>query len=365
MGCVAIASLSISSPAAQVREADSTLDAELSALLEAHREAFRALPIRSAQGDDEARPASARPDGRAPAGVRYAELALYEGWSLEIRMSRNEQDGLRDKRDTISSSEIFAQGYSHAPRELTTDRIDFMLLYGMERDTTLFAGLPWISREMKIDTQSGSFDTETEGVGDLRLGIVTEYEFLDREVLNLTLGLSIPTGSIKEDDRDDNGQSMRLPYSMQLGTGTFDLLPGVTWMTHSDPWTLGLQGLGRIHLGDNGEGWARSNEGEVSAWAARSLTDATAASLRLRGVYWGDVHGRDDELDATRNPLEDRTRQGGERIDAIGGFHWQLGDGLQDVRSLGLEVGVPVAEWLDGPGISTRAWAVLAWRISF
>ena len=87
--------------------------------------------------------------------------------------------------------------------------------------------------------------------------------------------------------------------------------------------------------------------------------------MRLRGVYWGDVHGRDDELDATRNPLEDRARQGGERIDAIGGFHWQLGDGLQDVRSLGLEVGVPVAEWLDGPGISTRAWAVLAWRISF
>ena len=85
----------------------------------------------------------------------------------------------------------------------------------------------------------------------MRLGIVTDYDLLGAEWLHLTLGLSIPTGSIKEGDRDVTGQSMRGPYSMQLGTGTFDLLPGVTWLTHSHPRTLGLGRAqpDRVHRG--------------------------------------------------------------------------------------------------------------------
>jgi hypothetical protein len=298
--------------------------------------------------------------------VRFAELSQHEQWLLQIRLSRLEQKGLRDKRNGVSSFELFSQGYTHAPREMSTDRVDFLLLYGMEPGTTLFADLPWISRKMKLDVVGGErFDTEAEGVGDLRLGVVHEMKRESDRVLLATLGVSIPTGSVDERDRDETGTSVTLPYAMQLGTGTFDLHPGLTWMRQSTTWSFGAQSLVRIHLGQNDRDWSRSNEGEISTWVARSLSASVAASLRVRALFWGDLHGAETNLDPDRNPLEDRSRQGGERYELIGGVNWQLGDGVNAVRSLSLELGVPVEEWLDGPGLSTHGWAAMAWRYSF
>ena len=44
--------------------------------------------------------------------------------------------------------------------------------------------------------------------------------------------------------------TLRLPYAMQLGTGTFDLLPGLTYSGHKDAWSWGGQYSAAIRLED-------------------------------------------------------------------------------------------------------------------
>ena len=308
----------------------------------------------------------ARADARPPAAVRYADLAAHEEWLLQVRADHHEFDGLRDRRDDISSSQIFGQGYTHAPTEMTRDRVEFLLLYGLQPETSVFAELPWTRQSMDIETVGGgTLETDNQGLGDVKLGVVHDLSLSEFERLRGTFGVSIPTGSVDETDRDENGNNIRLPYVMQNGTGTFDLHPGLTWTRQYDDWSWGAQGLARFHLGRNDEDWARSDEGEVSIWAARPFHECLSGSVRARGVFWGDVHKGDANLDPDRNPLEDNTRQGGERYELIGGLNWRLDDANHVHRTLSLEVGFPVDEWLDGPGLASEFWAVLAWRHSF
>lgn len=51
--------------------------------------------------------------------------------------------------------------------------------------------------------------------------------------VHLNIGVSLPTGSTSETGTilAPNGTrpTVRLPYAMQLGSGTYDLLPGITY----------------------------------------------------------------------------------------------------------------------------------------
>ncbi len=308
----------------------------------------------------------ARPDARAPAGVVFTDTLDVDEWMIHLRYQRIEQEGLRDGTDDIPDSEIFAFGYSTAPQEMTTDILDFLVLYGLGDSWTLFAEMPWISRDMENLTDGGvGFSTEADGIGDVQLGTLLELLEEDGSRLIANLGLSVPTGSTDEDDADENGASRMLPYSMQLGTGTYDLHPGLSWLVQYDTWAWGAQGQFRVRIGRNDEDWARSNEGDLSAWVIKGFSPTVAGSLRVRGYFWGDVYGEAGELDPNANPLEDPSAQGGERYDLVGGLTWQPGGGYETIRTLDLEGGKPVTEWLDGPGLSTDVYLIVSWRYSF
>ena len=61
--------------------------------------------------------------------------------------------------------------------------------------------------------------------------------------LHLNAGLSLPTGDIDEEDDvlapTGMRPTLRLPYAMQLGTGTWDLLPGLTYNGNHHQWGWG------------------------------------------------------------------------------------------------------------------------------
>ncbi len=308
----------------------------------------------------------ARPDARPPVGVTFTDLLDAKEWMVYVRYERIEQDGMRDDMEDLSSQEIFDMGYEVAAEEMSTDVLDLQMFYGWDERWTLFAELPWIARKMDNETDTGDgFETEANGIGDLKLGTVRALHQGDGRKLVANLGLSIPTGSVDEADHDQNGERITLPYSMQIGTGTYNLHPGLSWLVQYDTWSWGAQGQWRLRVGRNDEDWAKSNEGDLSVWVAKGFSPSVSGSLRLRGYFWGDIHGESDELDPTVSPLNDRHTQGGERYDLVGGLTWQLGGGYETVRTLSVEVGKPVVEWLDGPGLSTDIYLLLGWRYSF
>lgn len=64
---------------------------------------------------------------------------------------------------------------------------------------------------------------------------------------------------------DGMGTTVRVPYAMQLGSGTYDLPPGITYNGHSGKVYWGGQYMGTFRLGEN-HGYSLGDKHTLSAW---------------------------------------------------------------------------------------------------
>ena len=66
---------------------------------------------------------------------------------------------------------------------------------------------------------------------------------------------------------------------MQLGSGTYDLLPGLTYLGQSDEWSWGVQTIETLRLGRNDEGYTLGDNLMATGWVARKWTGVFSTSL--------------------------------------------------------------------------------------
>jgi hypothetical protein len=231
---------------------------------------------------------------------------------------------------------------------------------------TLMAMLPFLRLDMEHRTRGGArFTTRTKGLGDVGLSALVGLRDGRRSRLHLNAGLSLPTGSISEKDDTPMGR-VRLPYPMQLGSGTVDLRPGLTWSFQPDEaWSVGAQLRSAVRLGRNRKGYRRGHEVGGSVWVARVLAPWLSTSLRLDGLAWGDYEGDDDDLNPSLVPTADPDLRGGERLDALLGLNVYVRKGPLRGHRFALEAGVPFYQHLDGPQLETDWRAVLGWQLAF
>ena len=71
--------------------------------------------------------------------------------------------------------------------------------------------------------------------------------------LHAQIGLSFPSGSLTEQDKTpaSGGTTVRLPYPMQIGSGTYDFLPGLTYTGSRSAYSWGAQARGEIRMNEN------------------------------------------------------------------------------------------------------------------
>ena len=179
---------------------------------------------------------------------------------------------------------------------------------------------------------------------------------------HLNLGLSLPTGSTTK--RDDiltpmgMRPNVRLPYPMQLGSGTFDLLPGITYTGKHKQLSWGAQYMGVLRLGENDEDYTLGDEHNITGWAAYAWQPAISTSLRLAYTNVGNIDGQDAQIIA---PVQtaDPDRQGKERLDLLLGVNMVGQKGGLRGHRFALEFGAPVYQDLDGPQLKTD-WVLTA-----
>ena len=100
---------------------------------------------------------------------------------------------------------------------------------------TLMGMVNYISKDMDHTTYMGmvgntvlgEFTTKTSGIGDTSLSALVKIG----TGLHATVGVSLPTGSTDEKDSiltpaGPSAGDVLLPYPMQLGSGTYDLIAG-------------------------------------------------------------------------------------------------------------------------------------------
>ena len=183
-----------------------------------------------------------------------------------------------------------------------------------------------------------------------------------QHTLQLNLGLSLPTGSVDERGDTPVGPNQKLPYPMQLGSGTFDPLLGLIYLNKQENWSLGGQANTVLRFGKNDEGYRLGNEYVAAAWVAYSLGTRASISLRLEGRAWGNIHGEDGELNKTMVPTARPDLRSGESIDALLGINLIQPDGTLSGHRLSAEFGLPVYQHLDGPQLEASYRFTLSWQ---
>jgi len=251
-------------------------------------------------------------------------------------------------------------------------------MYGLSDRVTLMGMTSYLDNEMDHVTfmggmgtaVRGNFTTASKGLGDTTIAAIIGLDDGAKATrqINLNLGLSLPTGSIKETDQiltpPGTAPTVRLPYPMQLGTGTFDFKPALTYFDRAGKIGWGAQGSARIALGDNNQDYRFGNRTEATAWLAYEPVYSVSFSGRIKAWTQDPVSGRDA---AIAGPVQtaDPDNHGGQQVQALLGVNWAGQTGALRGHRLALEYGVPLYRDLNGPQLETDSVLTLGWQKAF
>lgn len=303
-----------------------------------------------------------RADDHAPIGVMgdhyHGEdeiMFSYRYWHMEMKELQNGTDDL--------SEQAVLNDYNMAPREMTATVQSLGMMYAPTDTVTLTAMLPSIQKEMTAINGMGSeVERESSGSGDLKLSAIIHPEWSGP--WHFQAGVSVPTGSFLESDTTPMGQQ-RLPYDMQLGSGTWDFLGGATLRGRHAHGSWGLQGKVLLRTGENDPGYRLGNQVMASAWVARAFTHWLSGSLRLSGRQWDDIHGDDPALNPQMSPGADADTRGGKRLSAGAGINLRIPDGPLARHRLAVEYLQAVYEDFNGPRLKSDGTLVAGWQYDF
>lgn len=180
------------------------------------------------------------------------------------------------------------------------------------------------------------------------------------------MSFSVPTGDIDNTTTVPTGgrAPTEFPYPMRLGSGTFNLRPGVTWKHYMCQGSFGAQVQTDIPLGTNYDGYSVSEVYQVSAWYSHLFTERIAVSTRLENLWRTNFDGFDRDV-MTTNPRVISTN----RADMRGGYWLNLGLGLMvligDGNLFNLEVTFPLHQDLEGIQLETDFQIIASFSRAF
>lgn len=305
---------------------------------------------------------TSRPDGHAPIGVMADHTHEAGEVMLSYRYMRMEMQGNRDGNHSVSTTQVLEQ-FPVAPTRMSMDMHMLGAMWAPTNEWTVALMAPWIRLEMDHKTRSGgSFTTDAEGWGDLRATLLRTIWEQGSQSLHAGFGLSAPTGSVNQRGTP-MGPKAKLPYPMQLGSGTWDLHPSLTYNGQTPLWSWGAQARGTIRPGTNSERYTLGDRVGLGGWLARRC-GSFSVSARIDGELWGDIDGADPELNPAMVPTARTDLRGGRRLDVGTGINWAPNGKLAGHR-LAAEFMVPVAQDLDGPQLETDWSLTSGWQYTF
>ncbi len=285
-------------------------------------------------------------------------------WMVNYNFMHVDMRGLRDGTSNVDLNDVgFMRGrpynYMMIPTSMTMDMHMLMIMYGITDRLTVMAMANYQVNEMKMLMDMGGMmpikeepPMTTRGFGDTEIRAMYRIN----KCLVGSLGLSLPTGSIDK-EFETMHMTFRDPYDMQLGSGTYDLKPAITYNGVSDDgkWNWGGQAQYTWHTAKNDNDWRFGDNLRLTTWLQRAFGPATSW-LRLAYNDTGRIKGRDPEIQKLLDPMmgapmpdADPDNYGGQRLDGLIGVSYQKG-----ALSLGVEGGIPLYQDLNGLQLKTK-----------
>lgn len=286
------------------------------------------------------------PSSHAPIGVMGDHLHKTGEWMISYRfMQMSMSDNLLGS-DDIGPMDIAAQMnpnspppvYRVAPLTMEADMHMLGAMYAPNDKFTLMIMANYLEKTMDHQTfrgmmgsePLGKFTTQTRGVGDTQVSVLWSLATSPHHFVHANLGISLPTGSIDNEGRVltpmNTRPVLRLPYAMQLGSGTYDLKPGITYHAYRGIYGWGSQLMSTLRLNDNKAGYTLGDQWQWTTWGSYRWADWSSTSLRVSYIDEQSIDGQDDTIQAPV-PTAVGSNYGGE--------HWDLGIGINLVGQEG------------------------------
>ena len=325
-----------------------------------------------------------RPDEHAPISVMGDHTHAKSGWMMSYRTMHMDMDGMRYGTDRVSSGDVFAESYSVTPESMSMDMHMLGLMYAPTDKLTLMLMSNYTEMEMDhrvlpmsagmINNGSTKFTTETSGIGDVKLGGLYRFYLKENRKAHLGLSLSLPTGSIDEKDTTPGmgGPANRqLPAPMQLGSGTYDLLPSLTYVQQFEDWSYGAQANAIIRLeSENDNGYRLGDVFGATTWVGSNLNEWVGINTGLNYTYTSKLKGSQDDV-GTMGPngksvaTAYESNTGGERLDAIFGINLYVPTGSLKGQRIAIDLRLPLWQDLNGYQLETDYALTLGWQMAF
>ncbi len=264
----------------------------------------------------------ARPDAHAPITVMGDHLhpkgeAMF-GYHFHFMNMDHPQDP--------SSGHVHGSG----GMDMRMHMAEFM--YGLSKNWTGMVMLSYLNNSMAGVKTDQAF---LKSIGDVQLGGMFNLFKKQKIAAHGQLMASLPTGSIDQRQKTNKG-NLQLPYMMQLGSGTFDLMPGATFLWQLPRYSGGFQTIETVRFGKNKNGYRFGNHFGATAWAARRLGCRLSVSVSSAFHYQTAMSGRDPEIsDAFLIPE-------GMHVSCSVGLNFRFNNGFLKGHRLGLEAAAPV-----------------------
>ncbi|CAB1275108.1 DUF3570 domain-containing protein [Candidatus Nitrosacidococcus tergens] len=346
-----------------------------------------------------------------PAGVMYAHMLdepgqlmvglryTHEGWkppSGGAMLHGTQPASLTDIMNNGCGSNGATCGMAPMHMDMSMEMIEFMyaptswatLMFmpsfmDMQMPMENIPGAPQVTPgQSSMIMPSGVLREATGGIGDTQfLALWRLYDSPHQMVpraqhhIHLTTGLSAPTGhsglTLNDQETDTTspffGQALFYEYDMQLGSGTWDFLPSLTYTGNIDRWSWGSQFNGIVRTGRNSSGYGLGDRFEAMTWGSYDIFNWLSFSTRGMYTMQGAINGQFNEKVQTVGAMPDRypTNYGGQYWDVGFGLNAAIQEGTLKGNHLSLEWLQPVYQNVNGYQLSKVGSIFATWGFDF
>ncbi|MGC9195318.1 MAG: hypothetical protein ACP5IL_07675 [Syntrophobacteraceae bacterium] len=301
----------------------------------------------------------------APLGIVGAQSISPGQWLTGFTYGHMSAEGIVDGTGSQSMNQVWKK-YMMAPETMDVDSYMLCIMRGLTDNFSVMAMIPYYFKDMvMLSRKDKVFAAETNGLGDVQLaGLYNLYESAINKVVFYG-GFSAPTGSIDERGDTPIKANAKLPYVLQLGSGTPDLHPGLTYMGKWGSVRWGGQAMGIVRIGYNWDDYRYSDVLELNGWGGYELFDGVLLSLRLNYLSCGRIDGADPSISPMMAPGTDPSTFGADRLFIFPGLTWNIDQGPLKGNKFLIEGGVPVYQYTAGPQGDISFVVLAGWRWVF
>ena len=312
-----------------------------------------------------------------PAGVMISHVHLKNEWMVSYRYMNMYMHDLLSGTASENKDDVFAT-YVMSPEQMSMQMHMLMGMFGITDRLTVMAMLPFQVNSMDMNmyaanhmhggtTKASTIHTlKTNGLGDVKLQLL--YTIFQRSTFQLlaNMGVSLPSGSIQKKgaSNDPMYPDTRYPYSMQLGSGSVEVLPGITYIYQKNLLALSTSVSGIYRVNYNTIGYKLSPELNITSWIAYQWLNFISSSLRVEGNFSGNIQGADPKQYTYMEPATNPNSYGSKKVSAYVGSTFHLKKMLNN-HQIRLEYGLPFYQYASGIQLKQKYTMNASWVYTF